>query len=205
MGNNFRDQEGTKEYVEDFMNYTWRMETRTEMTNTEIDINDRGTRLTLNYNDALKFHKGNAYWGCALAFRMLQYCAKLLSQGKTWERQELSIVSGHPGPGVRDTIEYVTGCVSAGRFTLTCESTEPRCVSDMDYSWQVHHGEQCLHLHLAQGIVSAEFLQLLDEINQSQADEQQLQRLEVLKKTMTAKIWSLELEQAFPDAKLTRD
>jgi hypothetical protein len=62
---------------------------------------------------------------------MLQYAEKLLSREKLWERQSLTIESGHPGPGVRDTIEYVTGCVSAGRFILTCDATEARCVSDM--------------------------------------------------------------------------
>lgn len=180
------------------------MEVRTKLTTTEILINDHGKPLTLNYSDALNFHRGNAYWGCALAFRMLQYAAILLSREKTWERQDLSIESGHPGPGVRDTIEYVTGCVSAGRFTLTCDSVEPRCVSDMEYSWQVHDGQQSLRLNLAQGIVSSEFLQLLDPINRNEATEHQRERLETLKKAMTAKIWSLELEQAFPDARLTR-
>jgi hypothetical protein len=175
------------------------------LTTEEIHINDRGTPLKLNYSDALKFHQGNAYWGCALAFRMLQYAAELLSREKTWERQELSIVSGHPGPGVRDTIEYVTGCVSAGRFKLTCDSGEPRCVSDMEYSWQVSDGRQHLQLTLAQGIVSPEFLQLLDKINNNEANEQQLERLESLKAEMTAKIWSLELGRAFPDARLTTD
>ncbi|MES9990452.1 MAG: hypothetical protein ABW098_00745 [Candidatus Thiodiazotropha sp.] len=175
------------------------------MRNDEILINDHGTPLILDYNDALKFHQGNAYWGCALAFRMLQYAAALLSVEKTWERQDLSIQSGHPGPGVRDTIEYVTGCVSGGRFELTCATTDARCVSDMDYCWQLSDGNQQLQLKLAQGIVSPEFLQLLDRINSKEAGEQQLQRLETLKQAMTREIWSLHLEQAFPDPQLTRD
>jgi hypothetical protein len=170
---------------------------------TDIHINEKGMRLTRNYEDALKFHQGNAYWGCALAFRMLQYAEKLLSREKIWERQNLSIESGHPGPGVRDTIEYVTGCVSAGRFMLTCNTTEARCVSDMDYSWQISDGKQRLTLNLAEGIVSSEFLELLDAINKNEANEQQYQRLENLKQVMTEKIWSLDLEQLFPDAQLT--
>jgi hypothetical protein len=168
----------------------------------EIHINDNGELLKLSYKGALKFHKGNAYFGCALAFRMLQYAGQLLSRGALWERQNLTVHSGHPGPGVRDTIEYVTGCVSAGRFTLTCVGTEARCVSDMDYSWRLSDGRQCLKLKLVAGIVSPEFLQLLDTINRKEAGEHQYERLEILKKAMTDRIWSLDLEQAFPDAQL---
>jgi hypothetical protein len=171
-------------------------------TTSDIHINENGALLTRSFEDALKFHQGNAYWGCALAFRMLQYAEKLLSRDKLWERQNLIIKSGHPGPGVRDTIEYVTGCVSAGRFILTCNATEARCISDMDYSWQVNDGERSLKLKLADGIVSSEFLQLLDVINRNQASDQQYQRLESLKQGMMEKIWSLDLEQAFPDAQL---
>jgi hypothetical protein len=171
-------------------------------TTSDIHINENGALLTRNFEDALKFHQGNAYWGCALAFRMLQYAEKLLSREKLWERQSLTIESGHPGPGVRDTIEYVTGCVSAGRFILTCDATEARCVSDMDYSWQISDGEQSVKLKLAEGIVSSEFLQLLDTINRNEANEPQYERLESLKLAMMEKIWSLDLEQAFPDAQL---
>lgn len=169
----------------------------------EIHIEENGALLTRNFEDALKFHQGNAYWGCALAFRMLQYAEKLLSREKLWERHSLTIESGHPGPGVRDTIEYVTGCISAGRFKLTCNTSEARCVSGMDYSWQLCDGKQCLKLKLAEGIVSSEFLQLLDTINLNEANELQYQRLESLKQTMMEKIWTLDLEQAFPDARLT--
>jgi hypothetical protein len=171
-------------------------------TNSDIHINENGARLTRNFEDALKFHQGNAYWGCALAFRMLQYAEKLLSREKLWERQNLTIESGHPGPGVRDTIEYVTGCISAGRFILTCDTTEARCVSGMDYSWQVNDGQRCLKLKLAEGIVSSEFFRLLDKINRNEANAQQVERLEWLKRAMMEKIWSLDLEQVFPDAEM---
>ncbi|MBT3060551.1 MAG: hypothetical protein AB2728_05415 [Candidatus Thiodiazotropha sp.] len=175
-----------------------------KMGNKELQINDHGAPLILNYGDALKFHQGNAYWGCALAFRMLQYAARLLSAERTWERQDLVIESGHPGPGVRDTIEYVTGCVSGGRFKLTCATTDARCVSDMDYSWRLSDGRHRLQLKLAPGIVSPEFLQLLDRIDSNEASKQQLERLETLKESMTEEIWSLDLEEAFPNPRLSR-
>ncbi|MCU7892255.1 MAG: hypothetical protein KZQ78_11835 [Candidatus Thiodiazotropha sp. (ex Ustalcina ferruginea)] len=170
-----------------------------------IRINDHGRPLKLTYSGAMSYHEGNAYWGCALAYRMLQLAGKLLSREKTWERQNLRIRSGHPGPGVRDTIEYVTGCVSEGRYELTCKTTEPRCVGEMDYCWKVDDGTQCVDLNLAEDIVPEEFLKLLDRINHNEAHKKSEQEeLEALKQSMTDKIWRLDLEHAFPGTKLIR-
>jgi hypothetical protein len=78
-------------------------------------------------------------------------------------------------------------------------------VSDVDYSWQLSGGEQCQKPHLAEGIVSSEFFQLLDIINRDETGEQQYERLEVLKKEMTERFWSLNLEQAFSNVRLILD
>lgn len=169
-----------------------------------ILINDHGKPLKLTYSGALSYHEGNAYWGCALAYRMLQLPGKFLSREQTWERQNLRITSGHPGPGVRDTIEYVTGCVSNGRYELTCKTTEPRCVGNMDYRWKVDDGTQCVDLKLAEDIVPKAFLKLLDRINHNGAQKSEQEALEALKQSMTDKIWRLDLEDAFPDTKLIR-
>lgn len=174
------------------------------MTMNIILINDHGRLLQLSYNDALSFHKGNAYWGCALAYRMLQLAGKLLSREKIWERQNLHIWSGHPGPGVRDTIEYVTGCVSERRYELTCKTTEPRCVGEMDFSWKVNDGTQCVDLKLAEDIVPKAFLTLLDRFKHKEAQKTDQAALEAFKRSMTDKIWRRDLEDAFPDTKLTR-
>ena len=77
-------------------------------------------------------------------------------------------------------------------------------MSDMDFSWQINDCNQSLQLKLAEGIVSPEFLRLLDKINRDEADEQHHNRLETLKMAMTEKIWALDLEQAFPNTQLTK-
>jgi len=89
---------------------------------------------------------GNSYWGCALAFRMLQRAAPLLSGRGLWDRRRLQVLSGHPGPGVRDTLELVTGCVSEGRFRLEGGPREARCVGDMAYRWRLSDGMRDLPL-----------------------------------------------------------
>ncbi len=166
---------------------------------TTLEIADGGRTLCFDYRQALDFHQGNSYWGCALAFRMLQRAGALLSRERLWDRNRLHLISGHPGPGVRDTLELVTGCVSGDRFSLEGGPREARCVSDMAYRWRLHDGTRELTLRLADGIVPPEFLQLLDRIPASEADKT---RLEEYKRTMTETIWQMPLEQAFPESGL---
>ncbi len=169
---------------------------------TELEIADGERIRRISYAQALDFHRGNSYWGCALAFRMLQRAAPLLSRQRLWDRNRLQVVSGHPGPGVRDTLELVTGCVSGGRFSLEGGPREARCVGDMQYRWRLSDGTGEISLQLADGIVAPEFLQLLDKIDKAPAGEEDKAALEAYKQAMTRAIWSMPLEAAFPDSGL---
>lgn len=166
---------------------------------TTLEIADGDRRLTFSYQQALDFHQGNAYWGCALAFRMLQRAGGLLSSDGLWQRNRLQITSGHPGPGVRDTLELVTGCVSDGRFTLDCESREARCVGRMKYEWTISDGTREVTLKLMDGLVPDAFLQILDRIDHDQATDEDRAQLESYKRQMTDRIWQMSLEEVFPD------
>jgi hypothetical protein len=163
-----------------------------------IHIADHGTPLTIQYADARAAHKGDAYWGCALAFRLLQRAEPLLSKEQLWDRSRLTITSGHPGPGVRDVIEAVTGCVSAGRYQLSGGQSDFACVSDMRYEWLIEHGDQKLQLQLREGFVPAAFLALLDAVNQGTASDAMREELEGYKRSMSRQIWEQPLEQSFP-------
>ena len=74
-----------------------------------IRIKDQGEVLELDYDGAICQHPGSLWWGTAVGFRAMQVAAQALSQDDLWARDNLYIVSGHPGPGVKDTIDYVTG------------------------------------------------------------------------------------------------
>jgi hypothetical protein len=169
---------------------------------TTLAIADGDLTLTFDYRQALDFHLGNSYWGCALAFRMLQRAAPLLSDKRLWDRRLLQVLSGHPGPGVRDTLELVTGCVSGGRFRLEGGPREARCVGDMAYRWRLNDGTRELALQLADGIVPPGFLRLLDKIDKQPATDADKAELETHKRSMTETIWHMPLEQAFPDKEL---
>lgn len=171
---------------------------------TTLEIADCDQVLRFDYRQALDFHQGNSYWGCALAFRMLQRASTLLSGKQLWDRNRLQVVSGHPGPGVRDTLELVTGCVTGGRFRLQGGPREARCVGDMEYRWRLSDGTTELSLQLADGIVPPEFLQLLDKIDRTPASESDKALLEQHKQSMTRTLWGMSLETAYPEQYLER-
>jgi hypothetical protein len=171
-----------------------------QSTTLEIADGDRVRRF--DYRQALDFHQGNSYWGCALAFRMLQRAGPLLSRERLWDRNRLQVISGHPGPGVRDTLELVTGCVSGGRFSLDGGQREARCVGDMAYHWRLIDGTTEITLQLADGIVPIEFLQLLDKLDKIPATDADNERLEAHKRALTEAIWRMSLEEAFPEKDL---
>ena len=165
---------------------------------TRVEIADGDRVLCFHYRQALDYHQGNSYWGVALAFRLLQRAAPLLSRDRLWDRNRLQVLSGHPGPGVRDTLELVTGCVSGGRFALEGGPREARCVGDMTYRWRLDDGATALTLELADGIVPPQFLHLLDRIDKTPASEADKDALEAYKQSMTRAIWGMPLDSAFP-------
>ncbi len=169
---------------------------------TTLEIADGDRVMRYDYRHALAFHQGNSYWGVALAFRLLQRAAPLLSGDGLWDRNRLQVVSGHPGPGVRDTLELITGCVSGGRFQLEGGPREARCVGDMHYRWRLGDGATELGLQLAEGIVPPGFLQRLDRIDRAPASEEDKAALERYKRAMTEAIWRMPLGAAFPDSDL---
>lgn len=169
-----------------------------------IRIADHGVERCLSYGDALANHRGNAYWGCAVAFRALQRAADLLSTDRSWERENLHITSAHPGPGVRDTIEYVTRCISNDRFSLSGPVTEAKCTRALEYQWQVSNGDKQVRLRLRDDFVPAEFFDILDRFEAQVETADDVQRLDEIKRILVEKIWRQPLAGLFHTTVTTR-
>jgi hypothetical protein len=63
----------------------------------KIRIKDQGEVLELDYDGAVCQHPGSLWWGTAVGFRAMQAAAQALSQDDLWSRDNLYIVTGHPG------------------------------------------------------------------------------------------------------------
>ena len=155
-----------------------------------IKIADHGEIQLLSYAELLDYHNGDSIWGLSVAFRALQLAASLFSRESLWDRKDLFIVSSHPGPGVRDSIEYVTHCISDNRFRLAEEIMhEEKCTSAMKFEWKISYD---IHLHvvtLRDDFVPNKFYELLDRLNTNQERLEDKKYFDEFKATLVDKIW----------------
>ncbi len=161
-----------------------------------VEIADQG-RVQLLEEDGLRgFHGGAAVFGMTLGFRMLQYAASLFStEDEVWDRSNLSIRSAHPGPGVRDAIEFVTRCVSRNAYSM--DDSAKACHAGMRFEWTLTHGREQITLRLREGFIPARFLRLLERKNSGKAGAGERQALEVLKLQMSQQLWKEPLTDLF--------
>lgn len=159
-----------------------------------LEIADNGQIQRLEYAELVARHKGNALWGCSVGFRALQIAGHLLSEERLWDRTDLTVISGHPGPGVRDAIEYVTHCVSHKRFRLSDPEMEAQCSGDIKFEWRISNYRETVEVQLRPDFIPAEFFRLLDRLNTNQQKDDDLRSLEELKSNLTNCLWQEPLE-----------
>ena len=165
---------------------------------TTLQIQDGDTCLTLDYASAREFHEGDSWWGVAVGFRAMQAAAPLLSEKKLWRREALTVVSAHPGPGVRDAIDYVINTVQQDRYQLTPEQQGRKtCGRDMKFQWWVSDGAATAAIRLQANFVPEEFFDLLDRILQDSNDDDDRQKFDALKLALEEKIWQHPLSSVF--------
>ncbi|MBL4851164.1 MAG: hypothetical protein JKY90_02615 [Gammaproteobacteria bacterium] len=164
-----------------------------------ITIADQGGAVKLNYQQALAHHQGTSWFGVAVAFRALQFAGEALSSADgLWHRNQLYIVSAHPGPGVKDAIEYVTHCVSTDHFRLTDEvAGQTSCGSDMKFHWWVSNGTHTAIIDLRQGFVPMSFTDRLHRLgtDRQQHDDETL--FSEQKKQLANELWQFTAADNF--------
>ena len=165
--------------------------------NAEICILQNGSARVINYEELERFHQGNSWFGCVLGFRLLQLAARELADESGWPVDGVYIVSGHPGPGVRDAFELITGCVTAGRFRLLPDITDQDCNRNMRYEWWISDGDSTLYIKLKANIVPNTFFALLDRIGTDFEKREDRRELEHLKIRLSNRLWALLLDDAF--------
>jgi hypothetical protein len=167
-----------------------------------IRIKDHGEVLELDYDGAVCQHPGSLWWGTAVGFRAMQVAAQALSQDDLWDREKLYIVSGHPGPGVKDTIDYVTGAASRDRYNVVvAEGCGMQCNSKMKYEWWVSDGKKTANINLRPDFVPREFYELTDrlEVNETvkEITKEDIKAFRIFKVNLSTRIWNFPLEESF--------
>ena len=122
--------------------------------------------------------------------------AKTFADSVPWSRDDLYIVSGHPGPGVKGALEFVTQCISRQRFRLLDESTTT-CSRAMKFEWWLSNGCITLHIKLHDDWLPEAFYQLLDRLNTDAEQSYDRDRFNHYKTDLSLQLWQQPLDAAF--------
>jgi hypothetical protein len=160
----------------------------------KITIADEGKILQLNYSGLLEYHGGSAVFGATVGFRALQVAGQELSSSEIWDRKNITVQSEHPGPGVRDAIEFVTRCVTRGGFQA---STRTECNSGMKFVWTVTVEKQSVTVRLRDGFLPQRFFELLNLINNDSENPAYRNEFDALKLQLSQSLWNQPLNELF--------
>jgi len=165
---------------------------------TVVRIKDHGEIKELDYNGAMTEHMGSLWWGTAVGYRAMQAAAQALSKDGLWSRDDLYIVSAHPGPGVQDAIDYVTGAAKRDRYKVVEEGDcGMKCNSSMKFEWWVSDGRRTASVRLRDDFVPRAFYDLSDRLGTDEESDADRRMFEISKVNLSTRIWAAPLEQNF--------
>ncbi len=165
---------------------------------TIVRIKDRGEVKELDYNGAMTAHMNSLWWGTAVGYRAMQAAARALSKDGLWSRDDLYVVGAHPGPGVRDAINYVTDVVGRDRYKVMLDDKcGMKCNSTMKFEWWVSDGRKTAVIRLREDFVPRAFYELSDRLGTDAETEEDSIMFEISKVNLSTRIWASPLERSF--------
>ncbi|MCG6206533.1 hypothetical protein LPW26_17935 [Rhodopseudomonas sp. HC1] len=119
--------------------------------------------IHIAYDAVAAYHGQAALAMLAVTFQALRLMLPALSPQRPPRRADLVVVSGHPGPGVRDAFEFVTRAVTRGVYTVDRALPHARLCPgvDMSYSWRLSAGDRSVGAALRAGVVPERFFELI--------------------------------------------
>ncbi len=130
--------------------------------------------------DALAAYHGQAALAMlAVTFQGLRATLPILSPNTPAQRAAISVVSGHPGPGVRDAFEFVTRAVTRNAYTIDRTLPEARLnpAADLSYSFVLSLDGRSARAALKEGILPQRFFELVAIKDKTDADRAEFSEL----------------------------
>lgn len=153
--------------------------------------------ISIGFEAVAAYHGQAALAMLAVTFQALRAGLALLSPDAPPRRNDLSIVSGHPGPGVRDAFEFVTRAVTRGAYVVDRSLPEARFAPggfDMSYSFRITLGGKTVELAVGPETIPARFFALNFTRDRSAAQNAELS---LLKRTIAADVLARPAETLF--------
>lgn len=133
------------------------------MPDTDLLVLSGDEPVTLTYEGAAAYHGHAALAMLALTYQGVRGALARLSPDGPAPRDRLSVVSGHPGPGVRDAIEFVTRATTRGAYQVDRSLPEARLnpYLDISYSFRITLGDRTVQAALRPGVLPDRFFELV--------------------------------------------
>lgn len=142
------------------------------------------------------YHGQSALAMLAITFQGLRAALTHLSPTSPAPRAEISIVSGHPGPGVRDAFEFVTRAATRGTYvvdrSLPKARLNPR--TEISYSFRLTLRDRTVEAALRPGFLPQRFFDLFGLVA---ADTSYTAELSALKQAIAVRALQSSPENLF--------
>jgi hypothetical protein len=135
--------------------------------------------IDITFSAVAAYHGQAALAMLAVAFQAVRVALAVLSPDGPPPRTDITVVSGHPGPGVRDAFEFVTRAVTRGVYVVDRALPSSRLVPehDISYSFRVSLNGRTAEIALRPDALPERFFALNFTKSRSAADEQELSQL----------------------------
>jgi hypothetical protein len=169
------------------------------------DVDEQGPTIAVMAEEELihigfpmvaAYHGQAALAMAAVTFQAMRAAFAALSPGTPPARRDITIVSGHPGPGVRDSFEAVTRALTRGAYTVDRALPEARLVPghDISYSFRITLGARTAQIALRPGALPERFFAL--NFGGARSPEQE-RELSQLKRSIAAQVLGASFDDLF--------
>lgn len=152
--------------------------------------------IEIDFAAVAAYHGQGALAMLAVTFRALEAALKALSPDRVPQRRNIAVVSGHPGPGVRDSFEFVTRAVTRGVYTVDRSLPDARLApsADLSYSFRVTLDGKTAEIAVLPTVLPERFFALTFNPSRTAAEEAEAKRL---RKSIAAEVLAAPADQLF--------
>ena len=159
-----------------------------------IKIYDRNDLIEISFDDIKKYHGYGAYMALGVGFRIVEAAFNELYGEEIPNRKDISILSGHGGPGFRDVFEFVTRAKTRGKYTVDVNYPKaqyvPNHATSYAYVFTISNGES-VDVSLKEGFLPPIFFEYLTKASLT---EEEFAHCEVLKKELGNRAYEMPIE-----------
>jgi hypothetical protein len=152
--------------------------------------------IDIDFAAVAAYHGQGALAMLAVTFRALEAALKALSPDRAPQRRGITVVSGHPGPGVRDSFEFVTRAVTRGVYTVDRSLPDARLApsADLSYSFRVTLDGKTAEIAVLPTALPERFFTLTFNPSRTAAEEIEVKRL---RKSIASEVLAAPADKLF--------